>query len=1634
MTIRLLRLIAFLGIFLLVSGSVAVTFVALQTQHTDALVINLAGRQRMLIQRMTLEVLGTQIGANRVYREDLHNTAHAYFEATLTALINGGPAIYTDGVTVTLPSTRSPQILAQLESVRVNWEEMHAAIHAVLDNDPQSPAFMEAVNKIERLSPLMLRQMDEAVQLYESESAGNVAWVQFIQFGFLATASALLLVAFILSERWVLAPITRLGSAARRMGEGDLTTPIAIIGPGELSWLAHSFDDMRQKLCASREQSAERLERISSLHDIDVAITSRLSLQERLDILLEKVVERLRVDAVAVALIDSRTRELVYVARRGLNGDFFQDGSIKVGEGIVGQVAQSDQPMVISDVRAEPRFVQQAAAERFGIVSYIAVPLRARGETIGVLEMATREPHLFPQEEVDFFITLAGQAAIALENARLFEEARQRAAQRGALAESAGAMLSRLDEESLWPAVAASARGTLLADRVAIFLYDSSSDSIACPYSDGLSTDYIGELIRRFREVPGGRLLADPRPIAIADTQTDPATAPIRDSMIREGFRSYAVFPLTAPESPLGALVAYRNHGAPFTKDDLDAGQTLAYIVAVAMLNARLFESERAQLKLSRALEEMGALLTSQLSLNEVLETILDLLARVVKYDSVSIQLIDEESRLNLTAGRGFPDIEQAALAAREMSSHSLERKWAERKALVISDTHTDDRWIIAPGVEYIRSWVGAPLLIGDRLIGTLNVDNRTRNAYDAAIGVTVMAFANQAAIAIENARLFESEREQRELADVLRDAGTSLSATLDFDSVLDRLLEHVGRVVPYDTANIMLLDAQGHIRVTRQRGYEQFGDQVVHDIADLSFEIATTPNLRRMVETGQPFVVPDTTTYPDWVRVAASAHVRSWAGVPITAQGQVIAFFSLDKIEPNFYQPKHIERLAAFAGQAALALQNAQLFKSLVNEKRRIELLYHLSQNLAASLDPREVAEQSLNLTSRALGAFKGELFVLEKDGIRLRLIAVSGYAAESVDALDQRLDLHIGQGLMGYAARTRSVVVVADTACDEYWETVTGLDDDVRSAAAIPLLAGDALVGVLNLLGDRVGLFLKTDLSLLTAIATPVAMALQNAKLFDETQRRAAELKILTEVSSSLRQAQTHQSMLPLLVEKAMEAVSADAGALILLEGESLVFAAARGPAEVLLGQRHPRDDDPLWQVVNSGQPIFISDVGERREFFRWEISQAMMTGLKACACVPLKTAVTTIGLLHLACRSKRVPTESEVRLLTSIAEMAGNALHRATLHEQTKQQLQRLTALHVIDTAISASFDLRLTLNVLLEQITTQLHVDAADILLLNPRMQTLEYANGRGFQSKAIERSHLRLGEGYAGQAALERRIIHVPDLRVRQTNLLRSPLFGAERFVSTFCIPLIAKGQVKGVLEIFHRAPLESGEEWLNFLESLAAQVAIAIDNAELFEGMQRSNAELALAYDATIEGWSQAMDLRDKETEGHSQRVTEATLSLAQAMGLEGDALLQIRRGALLHDIGKMGIPDSILLKNGPLTDEEWAIMRQHPDHAYHMLKGIAYLRHALDIPYCHHEKWDGTGYPRGLKGEGIPLAARIFAVIDVWDALRSDRPYRKGWTEEKAQAYIREQSGQHFDPKVVEIFLRRISAVGEVQ
>ena len=608
-------------------------------------------------------------------------------------------------------------------------------------------------------------------------------------------------------------------------------------------------------------------------------------------------------------------------------------------------------------------------------------------------------------------------------------------------------------------------------------------------------------------------------------------------------------------------------------------------------------------------------------------------------------------------------------------------------------------------------------------------------------------------------------------------------------------------------------------------------------------------------------------------------------------------------------------------------------------------------------------------------------------------------------------------GEGAMGQVAAKGEALRTSNTRLAPDPQPFA---DKTLSQLCVPLKVGDKVIGVINTESKHPNAFSDQDERLLITIAGQLAAAIARLRATAEELQRTAELEAMARVTAALRDVTTRAEMLPIILDELVELFRADDVVIGMRDpstGETVIELTRGERFANQIGQRSPAGVGLGGYVISTGQPHLSSDL---RNEPRFPLAEAVTQPL-ASICIPLTAKDETMGMLWLT-RSTPFVYE-QLWLLTAIGDIAAAAIYRATLFEQTEQRARRLAAMRAVDVAIRSSFDARDSLTILLTQALDLLKVDAADVLLFDAEAQALKYFIGLGFRSNAIRQTHLQLGEGRAGLAALERRLIVTPTLSA--PSHVRAQLLAEEEFESSCAAPLVIKDQVKGVLEIFHRQPLTMDRDWLEFFEAFANQAAVAVDHAELFSRLERSSKELALAYEATLEGWARALDLRDRETEGHTRRVTDMTERLARAMGIDEEMVGQMRRGALLHDVGKLGIPDSILLKEGALTKDEQATMRKHPTYAYKMLSSISYLQPALDIPYYHHEKWDGTGYPRGLKGEEIPLAARIFAIVDVWDALSVDRPYRAKWSQEKVQSYLREQAGLYFDPQVVEAFLK---------
>jgi PAS domain S-box-containing protein len=693
------------------------------------------------------------------------------------------------------------------------------------------------------------------------------------------------------------------------------------------------------------------------------------------------------------------------------------------------------------------------------------------------------------------------------------------------------------------------------------------------------------------------------------------------------------------------------------------------------------------------------------------------------------------------------------------------------------------------------------------------------------------------------------------------------------------------------------------------------------------------------------------------------------------------------------------------------------------------LEMLYQSGLALSQLLSAKEIGMKILELLEQKLGWYhtRIRLYHPQDDSLELLDFNQPGLKnemerQETVDHF-KNLISRSSQGLSGWVVQHNQPTRSGDVTNDlRYVEAYPGMN----SGLYVPMKLGERVVGVISIEDQLPDAFSEADERLIVTLANQAASAFENARLFEETRQRVMELETLNRISLVLRVVSKQDEMLAIVLDEALAILNTPHGLIKLYNKTTnhLEKTVMRGWTAQVTESPHNIHEGISGKVFKSNETYisreFVSDPLTR------EAARSQIPPHWGGACLPIRTTQQTLGVMIVSVPSERELDQDEIRLLSILSEMTGAALQRMQLHEQTVHRLERLNALRTIDQSISSSLDMRLTLNLLLIHTITQLNLDAADVFLLRPDLNLLELIASRGFHT--LMRDSVSLNDSLAGRVITEHRPIMTLDSEEAafRENLQFGKMWKEESICCYWCLPLIVKGEVKGVLEVYRRSAFRPDAEWLDFLEALAGQAAIAIENTQLFENLQRANTGLSLAYDATIEGWSRAMELRDEETEGHTRRVTDLTVNFAQATGVNNDMeLLHIRRGALLHDIGKMGVPDHILLKTEKLTPEEWEIMRRHPQFAYEMLKPIYYLRRSLDIPYCHHEKWDGSGYPRRLKGEEIPLAARIFAVADVYDAVTSDRPYRKAWTKEQALKYIREQSGSHFDPNIVEKFLK---------
>ena len=830
----------------------------------------------------------------------------------------------------------------------------------------------------------------------------------------------------------------------------------------------------------------------NALFAVSVKMTESLELTALLQVIVEQATELLQGTGGGFYLCDPQNQTVNCAVSYKTSRDY--TGTVlKYGEGVAGKIAQTGQPIIIDDYQTwSERSPKYETEKPFRAV--ISAPVTWQGQVTGVLHVLDNSAERkFTQQDLELLSLFANQSAVAIENIRLLESEHQHQKETEILRQIAAAVITGPDLNEVLDNILTLLSQVVQFDSATVFLHEG--EFLRAKAARNLPRP---DLVLDKNFPPNDLLMTEiartGQPVILSDAQTD-----ARFSNWGHTFyiQSWMGIPMIYKGQVIGYLTCDHHQKNIYTAKDAALAQAFANQAAIAIENARLFEAERAQLTLAHTLQEVGALLTSQYSLEEVLENLLDLLKRAVDYDSASIHLLSSVGKLYLAAGRGFPDIDEVSQVIDSLSDYLLESRWKTRQAEVISDTDLDERWRVTPETDKVRSWIGAPLLVKGLFIGGLNVDSHTPNAYDEDDRRTVMAFANQAAVAIENARLFEAERKRVAELEAVRQASIGVTASLEPTQVLYAILHSAMSMLPAAlNAHIFLFDAE--------TDELSFGAAIYADGTEgKPYSLPRPHGLTATVaHTGAPVVIENIAAHPLY-ESAPDDWEGAIVGLPLLIGQRVIGVMNISFSKPRYIPETELRALRLLADQAAIAIENARLYEQAATERRHLRLLFDISRELSPSLDPDQILSRAITLASQALGSLVGEAFLYIEEENRLSLRALYGRPENELRWLDSRLNLHLGRGLAGWVAQTRQSANIENVHMDPHWLELPDVDSDIASALCTPVETEGQLLGVLTVLNQKPNAFSNEHIQLMQAICQEVGLALSNAQRYQQVQR---------------------------------------------------------------------------------------------------------------------------------------------------------------------------------------------------------------------------------------------------------------------------------------------------------------------------------------------------------------------------------------------------------------------------------------------------------------------------------------------------------------------------------------------------
>ncbi len=1107
----------------------------------------------------------------------------------------------------------------------------------------------------------------------------------------------------------------------------------------------------------------------------------------------------------------------------------------------------------------------------------------------------------------------------------------------------------------------------------------------------------------------------NPQPVLVPDVEAEPSLEHLKETILGEGIHALAFIPLVHQGRLIGKFMIYYDAPHPFGEEEIQLVQAIADYVALAIgraqaeeatrdsrdavlnmlddlsqardreqarareleivaeqLSAAMEDSDRLAIQLA-AINRLDHIISSSLDLDEIYRAFAEESNKIVPFDRMAVILVEGDRVRERAVGAGVEAV-RGAEAVSPLPGSSIEAviesgRALIRRDLIAEERYPTDRRLIEAGV---RSDVLVPLTVKGRVLGTFNVASRLVGAYGEKDLPLLQSLADQLAIAVENAGLY-SETQQRagELA-ALYDITHDLAAQHDLPSLLQTIALRAATLLAAPGSSIYFYDAaRGDLELVVTQG----------------FPVPTGTRLQpgegmagRVAQTRQPLIVDDYHAWEHRSPKYAEAPFTAVVEVPMLYAGELIGVLSVHEIGATAHKFSEADArlLSLFAAQAAGAVHNARLYQKVLASEQEYRTLVENATELIWTLD----AEGRFTYANRQAE---------EASGHKLQDWIGKGFAPLIAPPEDLPRIQQIFLDTLGGKGQNHAVGVYRSDGSVLY-----------LSVNTTPLYREGTIVGTISFGRD--------------------VTAQQEAEA--ALSRRMAELSSLFEVSSALRGVEGVENMLPVIVDKAVEVCRADCGSVSLVDesGEALITRYGTGTRQSLVGARLQLGQGISGRVAQSGAAHLSPDFQHDPLLVFDPATATRLPEIASDACVPLRVGEQVVGAMHVSTYAARICTEAELRLLTAIADMAASAIRRAGLLEQLEHRVHELSALFDVGEMATASLHIEDVLQFVAGAATEAVHAEGSFISLWAEQEERLVLRASQGFLAAEVGRRKYRLGEGLAGWVFLERQVVNVSDVaadpRWKREPEHEAPL-ASGRVNGALIVPLVIGKKALGVLGVVNKigAPaFAAGDESL--LTALAGQIAIAIENARLYEDVR----DLSIA---AIRSLATAIDARDPYTRGHSEGVTELAVQVARELGWSGADLEMLEFAALLHDVGKIAVPDAVLRKVERLTADEWNVIRLHPYHSAQIVKPVESLRRIVPWVYHHQERWDGTGYPDGLKGEAIPPASRIIAVADAFNAMTTDRPYRKALSVTVALAEIERCAGKQFDPAVAAAFLR---------